>query len=85
MKNDAKLTREKALQIVRKYLTDQMMQDIEIWDGIPDGYFIYSVPKDEPVWTARIPGPCGRLDGDQYICVSKKTGIIIHIGPLIRY
>ncbi len=75
-KRNIDLTKDEAMQVILKHLTEQMRQDIMIQDGIPEGCFIYGMPKDEPCWTAWIPGPKNQLDGGEYVCVSKKTGKI---------
>ena len=41
MKQEMKLTKEKALQIIRKHLIRQMPRDIEIQDGISEDSAIY--------------------------------------------
>ncbi len=63
----------------------QIPKDFEIQDGVPDGGILYGVPKDEPCWTAWIPGPKNQLDGDEYICVRNKNGRLIHIDRLNHY
>lgn len=74
------LTREKALQIIRKHLIRQTPRDIEIQDGIPEDCNIYGLSKDEPCWTARIPPEVSRTGPSWIICVNKKTGRIIYDG-----
>jgi len=75
-----KLSRGKALQIIRKHLIKQVPHDIEIQDGIPEGRVLYGVPKDEPCWTACIPSEVMMIGPSRIICISKKTGKIIYDG-----
>ncbi|MEE9910235.1 MAG: hypothetical protein K4571_00800 [Deltaproteobacteria bacterium] len=72
------MTKEKALHIIREHLTQRVLCDIEIQDGIPDGCILYGVPKDEACWTSRIPPEIPRTGPSRIICVSKKTGRIIY-------
>lgn len=82
MKRDIKLTREKALQIIRKHLIAQVPRDFEIQDGIPDGCTFYGIDKvkAEPCWTAFIPSQETRTGSSHIICISKKTGRILYDG-----
>jgi len=80
MNTNIRLTREKALQVIRKHLIAQIPRDIEIQDGLPEGCILYGVPKDEPCWTARIPLEIPRTGPSRIICVNKDTGRIIYDG-----
>lgn len=80
MNTNIGLTREKALQAIRKHLIAQIPRDIEIQDGLPEGCILYGVSKDETCWTARIPPEIPRTGPSRIICISKKTGRIIHDG-----
>lgn len=72
MNTNIGLTREKALQAIRKHLIAQIPRDIEIQDGLHEGCILYGVPKDESCWTARIPSAEARTGPSRIICVSKK-------------
>lgn len=74
------LTKEKALRIICKQLMREVLHDIEIQDGIPEGRILYGVPKDEPCWTACMPSEVMMMGPSRIICMSKKTGRIIYDG-----
>ena len=75
-----KLTKEKALQIIRKHLIRQMLRGIEIKDGIPEACFLYGVPKDKPCWTAWIPSSTLQVGAGRIICISKREAKVIFDG-----
>jgi hypothetical protein len=79
-KQNMRLTKEKALQIIRKHLMQKVLRNIEIQDGLPKGCILYSVPSDEPCWTVRIPPEQLRTGPSHIICISKNTGRIIYDG-----
>lgn len=74
------ITKEKALQMIRKHLSRQIPRNLEIQDGLPEGCILYGVPKDEPCWTAWIPSERSMVGSSRIICISKKTGRVIYDG-----
>ncbi len=74
------LSRQRAVRMIRKYLHRQMSKDFEIQDGVPDGYILYGVPKDEPCWTVSILSNTPQVGAGRVICISKKKGKVIFDG-----
>ena len=50
-----RMTKGKVLHIIRKHQIAQVLHDIKIKDGMPEGCILYGVSKDEAYWTVRIP------------------------------
>jgi hypothetical protein len=77
---DTEVSRQKAVRIIRKYLCRQILKDLELQDGIPDGCILYGISKDEPCWTASITPDTMRVGAGRMICISKREGKVIFDG-----
>jgi len=78
--HDTELSRQKAVRIIRKYLCRQILKDLELQDGIPDGCILYGISKDEPCWTASITPDTMRVGACRIICISKRKAKVIFDG-----
>ena len=77
---EADVSRESALLIIQKHLRRQVPQDLELQDGIPEGYILYGVSKDEPCWTVSIPSSTLQVGAGRIICISKRNAKVIFDG-----
>jgi hypothetical protein len=73
------VSKEKASQIIREHLIQEIPKEFEIYDGVPFGIKYYNMSK-EPCWTVLISLGANQLSASRMICVSKKTGKIIYDG-----
>ena len=78
--HDPELSRQKAVQMIRKYLCQQIPKDFEIQDGVPDGGILYGVPKDESCWTVSITPSALQVGAGRIICISKRKDSVIFDG-----
>ena len=78
--NDTELSRQKAVQIIRKYLHQQIPKDFELEDGVPDGCILYGISKDEPCWTVSISSRALQVGAGRIICISKRKDKVIFDG-----
>lgn len=76
------LSRQKAVQMIRKYLHRQIPKDFDIQDDVPDGGILYGVPKDEPCWIVSISSNVPQVGAGRVICISKQKGEVIFDGPV---
>ena len=79
-KRNIDLSKEEALQIIRKYLMQKVLRGIKIQDGMPEGLVFYGVSNDRPCWTVYKPPEQQGMGPGHYICICKKTGKIIFDG-----
>ena len=77
---DTELSRQKALRIIRKYLCRQILKNLELQEGIPDGCILYGISKDEPCWTASIASGTLQVGAGRIICISKRKDKVIFDG-----
>lgn len=66
-------------QIVRQLLIQEIPEAFEIYDGVPFGIKYYNM-SNEPCWTVLISRQISGVSSSRIICVSKKTGKVIHDG-----
>ncbi|MBP7766233.1 MAG: hypothetical protein KA113_13685 [Syntrophaceae bacterium] len=74
------LSRQKAVQMIRKYLHRQIPKDFEIRDSVPDGGILYGVPKDASCWTVSVSSNTPQVGAGRVICISKKKRKVIFDG-----
>jgi len=79
-KRNVDLTKDEALNVILKHLKAQIRQGIKIRDGIPEGYSLYGVSKNEPCWTAWIPSSTFQVGAGRIICISKRNDKVIFDG-----
>jgi len=77
---DTEVSRQKAVRIIGKYLCRQILKDLELQDGIPDGCILYGISKNEPCWTVSIAPDTMRVGAGRMICISKRKAKVIFDG-----